>query len=67
MSIPDTFLSDLVRTILIMSLSGSVLTLVLMLIKPLMRRRIPRSVLYPIVNCQLSIGAAPCQLYRFMI
>ncbi|MCL1851598.1 MAG: InlB B-repeat-containing protein [Peptococcaceae bacterium] len=42
MSAPDTFM-DLVRTILVMSLSGSVLTLTFMLIRPLIRHRIPKA------------------------
>ncbi|MDR2736266.1 MAG: InlB B-repeat-containing protein [Gracilibacteraceae bacterium] len=41
--VAPAFLSDLVRTILVMTLSGSLLTLLLVLLKPLVRLRIPRA------------------------
>ena len=45
MTIP-VFLSELVRTIIIMTLSGGLLALLLLLIKPLIRHRLPKAAQY---------------------
>jgi len=42
----SAFMSDLVRTIFVMTFSGSLLALLLILIKPLVRHRLPKSVQY---------------------
>ena len=41
-----TFLSELVRTVLIMSISGGVIVLLLLLLKPFVRHRLPKSTQY---------------------
>jgi uncharacterized repeat protein (TIGR02543 family) len=46
MSVTSTILSDLVCTVLVMSLSGGALALLLMFIKPLVRNHVPKSVQY---------------------
>jgi len=45
MMIP-TFLSELVRTIIVMTLSGGLLALLLLLVKPIIRHRLPKSAQY---------------------
>ncbi|MDR0273304.1 MAG: M56 family metallopeptidase [Clostridiales bacterium] len=39
-------MTDFVRTIIIMSMSGSMLAMLLFMLKPLMRNRLPKSVQY---------------------
>ena len=41
-----TFLSDLVRTVAIMTLSGGAVILLLLLIKPLISHRLPKAAQY---------------------
>jgi beta-lactamase regulating signal transducer with metallopeptidase domain len=59
MIVSDAFMGDLMGTVLIMSFSGSVLTLLFMLIKPIIQHRLPRTVQYALWLVALAALLVP--------